>query len=279
MGLLKLLSEKERFSPAEQQIIDYLLKNYREVAELSARQLAEKTYTSSAAVVRFCQKLGLKGYADFKIKFVVEAMRDIMENKEKQSITNKDTIVSIISKVARIEGNALEETRRNIDPADIMRAAHLIEHAEHMEFYALGNNVNLAELAGYCFLHAGKFSTVQNKANVQYLQAISAPKTHIGFFISRTGENRRLIELAEILKERGRKFILLTANRDSSLGRRADVTLSVATEKNFDELGTLVFLSGAKYMIDVLYSVLFARHYDLALSRNESYSKIFSCLN
>ena len=88
-----------------------------------------------------------------------------------------------------------------------------------------------------------------------------------------------MIELAEILKERGRKFILLTANRDSSLGRRADVTLSVATEKNFDELGTLVFLSGAKYMIDVLYSVLFARHYDLALSRNESYTKIFSCLN
>ncbi len=94
MKLLKMMQEKEKFSPTEWLIVKYLLENYRELPELSARQLAEKTYTSSAAVVRFCQKLGLKGYAEFKVRFLAEAMQGVGQ-AGKKSITNKDTILSI----------------------------------------------------------------------------------------------------------------------------------------------------------------------------------------
>ncbi|WP_366936703.1 hypothetical protein [uncultured Clostridium sp.] len=34
--------------------------------------LAQNTYTSSATIVRLCEKLGLKGYNDFKIKYSAE---------------------------------------------------------------------------------------------------------------------------------------------------------------------------------------------------------------
>lgn len=34
---------------------------------LNIRQLANKTYTSTSAIVRLCQKLGLQGYKEFKI--------------------------------------------------------------------------------------------------------------------------------------------------------------------------------------------------------------------
>jgi Transcriptional regulators len=280
MRLLKALRENECFSPTEQIIVDYLFKNYREVAYLSVRQLAEKTYTSSAAVVRFCQKLGLKGYAEFKIKFVAEAMRDMVRgNDGSNSITNKDDILSIIDKVTRIEVDAIQETRRDTDPAVIMRAVQLLDHANHIDFYAIGNNLHIADLAGYCFLHAGKFYTTHHAANELYLQAISSPKQNVAFLISRTGENRRLLELAEILKKRETKIMLLTAARESSIGRLADEVLCVATEKNFNELGSMVFLVGAKYMVDILFSVLMARHYDTTLTKNEFYEKIFSSLN
>ena len=278
--MLKALKEKNCFSPTEQVVVDYLLENYREVAYLSVRQLAEKTYTSSAAVVRFCQRLGLKGYAEFKIKFVAEAMRDIVqENGVSNSITNKDDILSIIDKVTRIEVDAIQETRRETDPAVIMRAVQLLDHANHIDFYAIGNNLHIADLAGYSFLHAGKFCTIHHAANELYLQAISSPKENIAVLISRTGENRRLIEIAEILKKRKTKILLLTAVEKSSIGRLADEVLYVATEKNFNELGSLVFLVGAKYMVDILFSVLMARHYDTTLTKNEFYEKAFSSLN
>lgn len=280
MRLLKTLKEKERFSPTEQVIVAYLLKNYREVASLSVRQLAEKTYTSSAAVVRFCQRMGLKGYAEFKIKFVAEAMQDILqENSASNSITNKDDILSIIDKVTRIEVDAIQETRNDTDPAAIMRAVQLLDHANHIDFYAIGNNLHIADLAGYCFLHAGKFCTVHHAANELYLQAISSPKKNVAVLVSRTGENRRLVEIAEILKKRETPMLLITAAAASALGRLADEVLCVATEKNFNELGSLVFLVGAKYMVDILFSVLMARHYDTTLTKNDFYEKIFSSLN
>ena len=61
MRLLKAMHETKRFSPTEQSIIDYVLANPADVAKLTTRDLAEKTFSSPAAVFRLCQKLGLTG--------------------------------------------------------------------------------------------------------------------------------------------------------------------------------------------------------------------------
>ena len=73
--LLEIMQDKKRFSPTDQIIIDYVVKHYHQIPELTSKQLAQRTYTSSAAIVRFCQRLGLKGYAEFKVRFVAEIMQ------------------------------------------------------------------------------------------------------------------------------------------------------------------------------------------------------------
>ena len=100
-GLLKKLNDKSQFSDTEKVIADYILENFRELVNLSTRQLAQKTFTSSAAIVRFSQKLGFEGYTDFKTKFLAEMMQHISEPKEK-FISDKDTINSIVEKVLKI---------------------------------------------------------------------------------------------------------------------------------------------------------------------------------
>lgn len=279
MKLLKMMQERERFSPTEQLIVDYVLANYQKLPELSARQLAEKAYTSSAAVVRFCQRLGLKGYADFKLRFVAEAMQSGLQAGEPQSITRKDTILSAVDKVTSIELGALQDTRNDIDPAVLMRTVHWIDQADCIDFYAIDNNVHLAEIACYSFLHAGKFATAHRAATELYLQAVSANKHRLAFLISRTGENRRLIDIAEALQERKCRMILLTAAKQSTLASMAEETLCAATEHSFNELENFVFLLSAKYMLDIIFSILLSHHYDLALERNAAYGKFFSRSN
>lgn len=279
MKLLKMMQERNRFSPTEQLIVDYVMANYQEIPDLSARQLAEKAYTSSAAVVRFCQRLGLKGYADFKLRFVAEAMQSGLQAEKSHAITNKDTILTAIDKVTGIEMGALRETRNDLDPAVIMRTVYWIEKADCVDFYALDNNLHIADMASYSFLHAGKFSTAHHAATELYLQAVSTVKGRVAFLISRTGENRRLIDIAKVLKERHCKMLLITAARESTLSSMAEETICVATEHHFNELENFVFLLGAKYIIDILFSVLLARNYDLALERNAAYGKAFSKSN
>lgn len=68
-NLIKLLQEKEQFSNAETTIADYLLANFRTLPSMSTRQLAQATYSSSAAIVRFCQKLGFGVTQNFVLNF------------------------------------------------------------------------------------------------------------------------------------------------------------------------------------------------------------------
>lgn len=276
MKLLKELKEKDNFSPTEQIVIEYLLNHYQEVMNLSARQLAEKTYTSSAAVVRLCQKLGLKGYSEFKIKFTSEVMRTSTQNgMQKNAISNRDSVMSIVNKVACIQVEAIEETKNELNPNQLMRTVQMLEQANHVDFYAMDSNLQIAKNACYCFLHAGKLATVNTAINAQYVQAMATPKDHLAIIISRTGENRKLIEIAEILKKRKVQIIVLTSVQSSTLTDLSNESFYISTEKDFAELGTLVFLTGANYIVDVLFSLLFAKHYDTTLSRNEVFEQIF----
>ena len=276
MKLLKVLQDRKRFSITEQSVIDYALAHPEEISGLSARQLGERAFTSSAAVIRLCQKLGLSGYAEFRVRFASEVVRDLAEGRTlDKSITNKDTIRSIMDKVARIEADALEETRSGVDPAIIMRTTFLLEHAEHIDFYAQDNNIMLAQFASYCFMHAQKYSTVHTMTNIQYLQSLSTPATHVAFIISRTGENRQLIEMARNLRKQKNSIILLTSVEKSTLTGLADEVINVASADNFNELGSVVFLVGAKYIMEVLFGTLMAHHYQKALTMNEIYQQMF----
>lgn len=40
--------------------------------EMSSRELGNETYTSAASITRFCQKLGVKGFPEFKLKLIGE---------------------------------------------------------------------------------------------------------------------------------------------------------------------------------------------------------------
>lgn len=279
MKLLQELLHKEQFSDTEQSIVDFLLEHHREVAELSARQLAEKAYTSSASVVRFCQRLGFKGYADFKIRFVAEAMQTDVEQGISLSMSNKDTVPSVIDKVTRLSLDTIQETRYQTEPAMLVRTVHLIEQADCVDFYAIGNNHHLCDLASYALLQTGKFSTAHHTAAALYMQAMATVKGRLGFLISRTGENKRLIEIAHELIKRDAKFILLTAEKHSTLARLAEETLAVAAADRFNELGSFVFLSGAKYMIDLLFGVLLTHHYKEATANHAAFQQAYSVSN
>ena len=259
-GLVKQLQDKDGFSESEAMIADYLLANFRMLPGMSTRQLAKETFTSSAAIVRFSQKLGFGGYTEFRVKFLAEMMQ-YMERPHGDELimTDRDSVHSILDKVTSIEIDALKDTRSMLEPADFVRALAILNKTDHIDFYATDNNLDIANMASSGFIMANKCSTVHLAMTMQYLQATGAPKDHVAFFISRTGENRMLLDVAHLLKMRGNPIILITAVPRSNLANMADVVFPVATVKSMEELGPRVFLMGAKYVTDILFAVLMTR--------------------
>lgn len=276
-GLVKQLQEQAGFSESECMIAEYLLKNFRMLAGMSTRQLAKDTYTNSAAIVRFSQKLGFGGYTEFKVQFLAEMLQYINRpHGAELQMTDRDSVHSILDKVTSIEIDALKDTRAMLDPSEFMRALHLLSKTEHVDFYAMDNNLDIANMAASSFIMANKCSTVHSAMTMQYLQATGAPKEHIGFFISRTGENRMLLDIARLLKLRGNPILLITASPESTLAGMADSVFRVATVKRMEELGPGVFLLGAKYVTDILFALLMTRvDYHNAQQKEEWLSKHF----
>jgi len=261
--LLKAMQEGERFSSTEETIVEYILSHPAQIAEMTTRELAEKTYTSPAAIFRLCQKLGLKGYNEFKIKFTSEINRTLPCGAHimRRPITDKDSTSDIVRKLAQLEIEAIEETKNEMDLAQMERIAELLDKADIIDIYAYDQNFSLAQMAVYNFLQVKKTAVAHNSLNSQLSAALIADKHHLAIIISRSGLNQRLIRTARILKKQGIKTILLSVNRETKLACLCDEFLYVANTLDYLDLGGNIFSVGVRYYFDVLVSLLLSRHF------------------
>ena len=264
MRLLKAMQEGERFSSTEETIVEYILSHPAQIAEMTTRELAEKTYTSPAAIFRLCQKLGLKGYNEFKIKFTSEINRTLPCGAHimRRPITDKDSTSDIVRKLAQLEIEAIEETKNEMDLAQMERIAELLDKADIIDIYAYDQNFSLAQMAVYNFLQVKKTAVAHNALNSQLSAALIADKHHLAIIISRSGLNQRLIRTARILKKQGIKTILLSVNRETKLACLCDEFLYVANTLDYLDLGGNIFSVAVRYYFDVLVSLLLSRHFN-----------------
>ena len=265
--LLRKLRDKEGFSETEKVIADYLMNNFRNLPNLTTRELAKKTFTSSAAIVRFAQKLGFEGYSEFKVRFLADMMRYISEPRENY-LSPRDTVPIIMDKIRYLNMNVVQETFNMLDHADVNRAINLLKQSNHIDFYGMGNNIDLAPTLAAAFVMSNKYISIHQSIPVQYLQAYGAPKDHLGLFLSRTGENRMLIDIAKVLHKQKNPSILITAAPKSTLANLADVVFTTPNTEKIEELGTRIYLKGAIYILDVLVGVLHT-HVDFKMSKEK----------
>ena len=70
--VLKLNEIMDSLPASEQKIAVYLVSNLNDVVGISVEELAGRSDSSQAAVVRFCKKLGYRGYREFSLKLASE---------------------------------------------------------------------------------------------------------------------------------------------------------------------------------------------------------------
>ena len=270
MRLLKTLSEREKFSAVEQNIIKYILDNPKEIVNMSIRELANKTFTSSAAIFRLCQKCGLKGYTEFKIKFISEVNRTSdFENDELEKpirdlhrpINGKDDVKSVVRRMAFLQIEAIEETKNEINYKQLERVADMMNAAGQIVFFGFDLNYYVSQSTVYHLVRTGKPAVVYETVNNQVAKAVMFKKEDVAILISRTGENKNLIRISQVLKRKGAKIILLSASRDTSLDKLCDEFIYIANVIDYLSMGGVIFSVGCRYILDVLFGILFSKNY------------------
>ena len=118
MSIMTQLEFELNFSNSEKQIARYILNHGEDVLSMSAKQLAEATYTSPATIVRLCRKIGLEGYNDFKIKYSAELQYDHRNEKRIDvnfPFSNSDDAMQIAKNLVSLTNEVISDTYQLID--------------------------------------------------------------------------------------------------------------------------------------------------------------------
>ena len=198
---------------AEQRVADFILKHPDELIYLTVTELAERTNTSESTVVRLCQKIGYKGYQEFKIVLARDLVGPTTEIYA--AIEPGDDLATIKNKVFQANAQALRDTLEVLDDVQLQLAVDTIAGARRLEIYGVGGSSPLALDAYHKFVKLGVAAVALSDGDLMAMSSSLLGQGDVALGISHTGASRVVTDALGRAKRHGARTICIT-HRSSS---------------------------------------------------------------
>lgn len=202
-------------------IWQYISSHRKECEKLSIDELASRTHVSRTTIMRFAQRLGLKGYTELKVYLRID-------NQNQQY---KQTGLELVYQKYQ---KYMSETKEK----DMTRVIELISNAKNTYAYgteSIQNNV-AAELKRSFLIVNKIFFTIQSTNETDAFEEIITNQDLL-VIISYSGENKQAIQFAKKVKMKGVPLISITATQNNTLSHLADEALYVDVPNILNPLG------------------------------------------
>lgn len=261
--LLQKLKTEENFTGHEKEVARFVLGNLDRVPSLSAGELARETFTSKATVVRLCQKVGLAGYKEFKLKLVEEMnqQRRIDRLLANEPITDQSTYEDIIKTLPVLYDKAVTNTRLSLSKNSMNRINQFLQRAECIDIYGTGISYVLAKSAAFKFATLGVECSAYESINNHYLAARKSKKT-IAFLISFTGANKTVTTMAKYLREATGNYVVgILDPQNEELRNWCHEVVEIPNRDSLLSLDVITSFSATSYVLDIFFSLLLSSRY------------------
>ena len=250
---------------AEQRVADFVLAHPDELIYLTVTELAERTNTSESTVVRLCQKIGYKGYQEFKIVLA----RDLVEPTAEiyAAIEPGDDLKTVKSKVFQANAQALRDTIEVLDDEALQKAVTAIAKAGRIEFYGVGGSAPLALDAYHKFLKLGLMSLALSDGDLMAMSSSLLGEGDVAFGISHTGASRDVTDALSRAKKGGATTICITHRTGSPITKVSDIVLVTAAKQTAFRSDASSSRIAQLTIIDTLYVGVAHADHDRAMDR------------
>lgn len=261
----KINSLKKSFTVLEKKVSEYIKINPQKIVTMSIREFSKEISTGETTIIRFCKKIGFKGYNEFKISLISTL------SKEKQSINHKIDILGDESYNLAAENiynnsfKVLNDTLSLIDNEVLDECIHLINEARHIEFIGIGYSNLTAQDAKYKFLRIGMNVAAHSDPHLFKMAASISGVDDLVIGISQTGETIEVIESMRNAKSRGAKTIAITNNDNTEITKYADYTLVNGYNETILDTGSFAERISQLFIIELLYQGVLSKNKDKAM--------------
>ncbi|MDE2572422.1 MAG: MurR/RpiR family transcriptional regulator [bacterium] len=252
---------------AEQRVADFILKHAEELIHLTVTELAERTQTSESTVVRLCQKIGYKGYQEFKIMLARDLVGPVDTIYE--AVAPGDSLSTVKAKVFQANAQALRDTLEVLTDEELGRAVEAIATARKVETYGVGGSGPLAYDAYHKFMKLGICAVSLVDSDLMAMSSVLLQPGDVAFGISHTGATRDVVEALRHAKDNGATTICLTHRATSPITKVADIKLFTAAKETAFRSDAMTSRLAQLSIIDTLYLGIALRDYERCLQKIE----------
>ncbi|MBW6410761.1 MurR/RpiR family transcriptional regulator [Clostridium weizhouense] len=202
-------------------ILKFICSNKKKCRNISINDLADNCNVSRTTILRFTQKLGFKGYSEFKVFLRWEEQEE--ENTEEDYVSKFYL--------------DLEETRRHLDNKKLSEICELIQNADRVFVYGTGmTQTAVAKEMQRTFLIVSKyFYVIEGETELKTVVSDITDKD-VFIAISLSGNNELLKGITTIFKMNRINTISMTKFSDNILARNCKYNLYISTAKiNLDK--------------------------------------------
>ena len=268
-----LLSEKMKqtdFSNAESALVEYILAKGTAIEPLTIKEIAEANYVHPSTLIRVAKKLGYKGWLELREEFLAEQtylqtyFEDVDANFPFQT---NDGLMTIANKIASLERTTIDDTLSLLNHDELQKAKQLLLNAKQIKIF--GSNANLLISQDFAL----KMRRIQKNVVMSQTmwedayEAFNSQEDTCAILISYTGENGFIMQIAKILQKQNIPIIALTSIGENTLASFSQAVLRMTTrERLYSKIGNFTINSSICYLLDVLYSCMFAEDYQKNLN-------------
>lgn len=260
---LKLNNEDRTRTKTDNIIKKYVLLNIKKVPYMSIKELGAATETSDSAITRFCRKMGLSGFSEFKIE-----LSKIIPNLQQDrynfnvAISRHDEMYSIFEKTTDSCIQALEQSKKLMNIEALKEAVELLDKAKRVFVFASGNSQMLAIDLVYKFKKVNLNVIYSQEYHLQLLDCVYMKEGDVAFAISTSGRTREIVELLKLSKHKSAKTICISQASNPPSDKFSDIKLAIPYIENEFRESSIISRIIQLNMIDSLFIGLMSKRFE-----------------
>lgn len=249
----------------------FLLLEANALENMSMQEVAEATFTSKATLVRVAKALGFSGWTAFHKAYVFERKETerLFEGVDTNiPFSKQDRTAQMRSHLAQIYMESVYLTNDLCEDAALEKAASILDESERIVVLGIGANRSLSRIFIQKMVKLGKRVDLCEPADARYfVNTLTFRDCAILISYSGMPPQREPMALIPLCQARGVPMIALTGRHDNVLRQSADVVLTIFSKEDwFAKIASYSSEVSILFLLDLLYSAYFARHYDEHLS-------------
>lgn len=272
--LLDIQLSYNQFTKTEKKIADFITQNTNRVLFMSITDLSEACGVADASVHRFCRSMGVKGYQEFKMKLSLSLSPDENAIVERENGNLKiDSLEYSMDKILQGHISALKETRMLLQEDEIEQTILMMEEADNIYFFGIGDSLLTAREARNKFLRITNKVRCIDDPHMQAMTASMAGPKDLIVIISYSGSTKDNVYVAKIAKKTGAKVVGITRFLKSPLTGYTDTLLVCGSNEGPLDGGSMGAKLSQLYIIDVLFQEYYRRNMEISIENNKKTSR------